>query len=70
MQVAFTLSLLFCSIPSECSSWEYDRSDVEETVATSFDWVCGKELRSVHMLSIGSIGSSIGTLLLPYFADR
>lgn len=55
---------------TNCSTWEYDRSLMSETVATTNDWVCDKEMYSVHTLTISIVGSSLSTLVMPYLADR
>ncbi|KAF2368603.1 Major facilitator sugar transporter-like [Trinorchestia longiramus] len=53
-----------------CRSWEYDRSTIHETLATSYDWVCSTEMYSIHMLSVSIAGNCVGTILLPFLADR
>ncbi|XP_018027110.1 solute carrier family 22 member 5-like [Hyalella azteca] len=53
-----------------CTSWEYDRSLLHETLATTNDWVCDRELYSVHIMSANIAGSCISTFIMPYLADK
>ncbi|ROT66050.1 Organic cation transporter 1 [Penaeus vannamei] len=50
--------------------WDHDKSEFEETMATTNEWFCEREDYTNHVYSLTSAGNTIGTIILPVIADR
>ena len=53
----------------KCTKWSYDKSQLESTIVTEFDFVCDKNYYCELAYSIEQIGYIVGTLIFSYLAD-
>ncbi|XP_076049084.1 organic cation transporter 1-like [Oratosquilla oratoria] len=52
------------------SGYDYDRTSYAETLSTYYGWLCDKEAYASHSFTVNVAGNAVGTVLLPYIADK
>ncbi|XP_076436845.1 organic cation transporter protein-like [Babylonia areolata] len=53
----------------DCHAWVYDTSEVETSIISQFDLVCGKNVFRAHLNMANFLGSFIGSLVSGYLCD-
>lgn len=50
--------------------WEYDKSEYESTIASSYNWVCENSGITTDAFTWQALGNAIGTLIFGHMADK